>query len=310
MKKTFISLLSVLLMNLSTENLVAQNVGIGTVTPTEKLEIKNPLKSTVKISAGSLSDTTQLIFSNKGSTAGLYTDFSIKSIRENGLFFSSQSDVPVYNSANSLVILPEGNVGIGLIPAFKLDVNGDINTKGLLRLNGASGAVGQVLTSNGTAAPTWQATTNPQIGFAARGTAPAVSNHQDIPNNVDTKVTIFNVEEIDNGNLYNPATARATVPSDGLYHIDISVHYGTAQAGVYQLFFRRLSPSGTDLGVQRLAWRTVTGAGANEEFQLDISADIHLLANQSIEIFTNQNTGAVQQITGSFYSWFNMHKVY
>jgi hypothetical protein len=36
----------------------AQNVGIGTTAPTEKLEVKNPLRSTLKISAGSLADTT------------------------------------------------------------------------------------------------------------------------------------------------------------------------------------------------------------------------------------------------------------
>ncbi len=135
--------------------ITAQNVGIGTITPTEKLEIKNPLRSTLKISAGSLADTTQLILSNSGSPA-VYTDFSIKSIREEGLFFSSKSDLPTYNSVNSLVIRPQGNVGIGnSLPAFKLDVSGDINTTGLIRLNGATGTAGQVLSSNGASDPAW-----------------------------------------------------------------------------------------------------------------------------------------------------------
>ena len=114
----------------------AQNVGIGTTTPTEKLEVKNPLRSTLKISAGGLADTTQLIFSNSGSTAGFYTDFSITSIRENGLFFSSQSDFPANNSANSLVITPGGNVGVGIVPTSKFHVNGNSLFTGTMDVNG------------------------------------------------------------------------------------------------------------------------------------------------------------------------------
>ena len=62
--------------------ITAQNTGIGTTTPTEKLEIKNPLRSTLKITSGGLADTTQLILSN--SASGVGTDFSIKSMREDG----------------------------------------------------------------------------------------------------------------------------------------------------------------------------------------------------------------------------------
>jgi hypothetical protein len=54
------------------------------------------------------------------------------------------------------LIDPSGNTGIGNnIPAYKLDVGGDINLTGALRMNGAAGTAGQVLTSNGTSAPTW-----------------------------------------------------------------------------------------------------------------------------------------------------------
>jgi N-acetylneuraminic acid mutarotase len=124
-------------------NIHAQNVGIGTSTPTEKLEVKKALRSTLKISSGSLADTTQLILSNSGSTSGLHTDFSIKSISEDGLFFSSQSDFGPYNSPYSLVIQPTGNIGIDIpTPQQKLDVNGAIkigntatNQPGSIRYN-------------------------------------------------------------------------------------------------------------------------------------------------------------------------------
>ena len=55
----------------------AQNVGIGTTTPQEKLEIKNALRSTLRISSTNFSDTTELLLSNRNnSNSG--TDFSIK----------------------------------------------------------------------------------------------------------------------------------------------------------------------------------------------------------------------------------------
>lgn len=117
---TVLTLLFLSLINFT----VAQNVGIGTTTPAEKLEVKNPLRSTVKISAGSLADTTQVIFNNTGSSSGFYTDFSIKSVREEGLFFSSTSDLAVNTSSNSLVIRPGGNIGLGInLPAYRLQVN-------------------------------------------------------------------------------------------------------------------------------------------------------------------------------------------
>jgi hypothetical protein len=114
-------------------NIQAQNVGIGTATPTEKLEVKKALRSTLKISSGSYDDTTQLIFSNKiNPTSG--TDFSITSKREFGLFFSSSSpDLPLNNSPNSLVILPTGNIGIGIATpneSAKLDISS--STQGFL----------------------------------------------------------------------------------------------------------------------------------------------------------------------------------
>jgi hypothetical protein len=136
----------------------AQNVGIGTTTPTEKLEIKNPLRSTLKISSNSTADTTELLLSNKtvNGFGTFYTDFSIKSIKEDGLFFSSRSDLPANNSANSFVIRPQGNVGIGNpAPLYKLDVNGDINTTGAIRTNGNGGTSGQVLQNNGNGTMRW-----------------------------------------------------------------------------------------------------------------------------------------------------------
>jgi FG-GAP repeat len=244
MKKQLYSLL--LLLPLFAQ---AQNVGIGTTTPTEKLEIKNPLKSTVKISSDGFNDTAQLILSNRdNSNQG--TDFLITARREQGVFFSSTSDLvgnskdslfsiltggnvgvgiktpayrmqlhnpalagPTYlnitnaatgsttgngllmgmalttaklnnlengnlelgtNNISHVAINPTGNVGVGnLIPAYKLDVSGDINLTGAMRVNGNNGTTGQVLTSSGTSAPTWTDATSTSgasnVGFGPWG---------------------------------------------------------------------------------------------------------------------------------------------
>ncbi len=113
----------------------AQNVGIGTQTPQGKLEVKNALRSSLRISSTDFSDTTELLLSNRNSSNS-GTDFSIKSIREEGLYVSSLSDLPGNNVANLLVIRPGGNVGVGTIPLYKFHVNGNSRFNGLFQMDG------------------------------------------------------------------------------------------------------------------------------------------------------------------------------
>ncbi len=119
MKKITFLLILTLCFN---DFLVAQNVGIGTTTPNQKLMVIDSLKTktSLKIGAKTYADTTQLIFSNR---AGLFgTDMVISANNEEGLRFFSNSDLP--NNTNPLImqITPQGNVGIGISPSATLDV--------------------------------------------------------------------------------------------------------------------------------------------------------------------------------------------
>jgi hypothetical protein len=150
--KILIIIIYILLCGLS---LNAQNVGIGTLTPSTNLEIKKAIKSSVKISSANFSDTSQLIFSNRNlSNEG--TDMQISSNRENGLRISSNSDLSANKKDTIMQITPIGNVGIRTAaPQYPLDVKGDMNLTGNLRTNGVAGESGQLLRSNGDGTMSW-----------------------------------------------------------------------------------------------------------------------------------------------------------
>lgn len=134
------------------------NVGIGITTPISKLEVMNPLKSTIRISSTNYTDSSSLVLSNR-TLSGAGTDFILSSNQETGLNISSASDVAGNNSSSILFLNPQGNVGVGTInPINKLDVAGDMNISGALKVAGISGTLGQVLVSNGASPATWQNT--------------------------------------------------------------------------------------------------------------------------------------------------------
>lgn len=115
--------------------LFAQNVGIGTSTPTANLEVSNPQRSTIKISSSGPMDTSRLIFSNRSEFIG--SDMFITYLQERGLLFSSKSLFP-YNSSDSILFMtPSGYIGINNItPVERLDVKGNIRSDGGL-INGS-----------------------------------------------------------------------------------------------------------------------------------------------------------------------------
>jgi hypothetical protein len=281
--------LNILIFLFFSTNAVAQNVGIGTIAPTEKLEIKNPLRSTLKISSTDFTDTTQLILSNRAGTAG--TDFSIKSIREEGLFISSLSDFPTNVSPQSLVIKPNGLTGIGIIPTSKLHVNGNVKIEGLnlfefgagitskelnagkigynafgqnaltfvgagtstlnrsvyffaeggttftgginvggsVKINGNAGAAGQILTSNGTAAPSWQ---NIAENYPVLDRLMVPIIFSPLPSAITSTLNLAAANYNLNTSNFIVGSNSITINTEGLYEIEGTVTFNTGNVTI------------------------------------------------------------------------------
>ncbi len=112
------------------------NIGIGNTNPSYKLHVGNANNS-LRIEGPSASGTNGNAFSIGG--------YGSVAIDKPGVV------------GGRFTIKENGNVGIdNNNPVNKLDINGDVNFTGLLKINGNSGSAGQILMSNGnSSAATW-----------------------------------------------------------------------------------------------------------------------------------------------------------
>jgi len=192
-----------------------------------------------------------------------------------------------------------GNVGIGTaFPGIsnKLDVWGNINLTGTLKINDHPGFSGQVLTSNGTTSPTWQnmPLSNPQVGFFAKK-----NNNQAIPNNIETTILSY-TESFDDGNSFNPNTGLFTAPSDGVYHFDSEFCFNvnpTFDMTVLCRFFINSTASESTL------------VSLNSNYSTTLSYVVKLLAGNTVSLKVYQNNGTSINLVAvnTFFSGFKVY---
>ena len=143
------------------------NVGIGTTSPSKKLEVYDANTANT-ILLDPTSTNYGIRIQRKGSVGGWantgYAFLGGSGAQLGGLGAYGRADsliryfIGTFNTDEKVSILANGNVGIGTTaPAYKLDVAGDINFTGELRLSGSAGTSGQFLISQGdSSSPIWQ----------------------------------------------------------------------------------------------------------------------------------------------------------
>lgn len=268
--------------------------GATTTDPKAMLEVKKADFSKVKIRSLNYTDTAQLELSNRTSS-NVGTDFRITAKREQGLFFSSVSDLPANNHDSLFTILTNGRIGIGKKnPSFKLDVNGDINLNSYLRVNGSAGANGQVLTSTGTGAPAWKTSAygdNIRFGLRFNGTSSPV-----LISNL-----YYNLSPSDVG--IAPGTTSITINQSGLYHFE-GVYSGTVQGTGFSgppEFTLSLSLSGSSTyGINLCTWKQLvyrTAVINNWYQQENFSIDMYVTAPAQLLVYRSFLTSATPSHT-------------
>lgn len=133
----------------------AQRVGIGTTDPASKLEIKDTSRTRLTISSANYEDSSQLVFKNRNAI-NQGTEMMLSANKEQGIRISSSSDLPRNTHDSIMQITPQGKVGINVkSPSELLDVNGNINLTGAIKINTNGGKEGQLLKSNGDGTMAW-----------------------------------------------------------------------------------------------------------------------------------------------------------
>ncbi len=251
------------------------NVGIGINNPAYKLHLNTPLSANNFLS---ITTNTTGVSANDGMILGMVGNSARLGNLETGdLRFGTSNSTRVLIDAS-------GNVGINnSTPLYKLDVGGDINMTGALRVNGATGQMGQVITSNGASAPTWQdqAFSN-DVRFSVRLRQSLVS----AGNDCNISFTDYNLSPSD----ISIGTTSLTINKTGLYHFDMELH-GTVDyvsaSNIYYPFFGLTFYCGPINGYSIIDNRVMSSTSTSNTrwgFEGSGSIDIYITAPATIRV--------------------------
>lgn len=307
----------------------AQNVGIGTTSPSEKLEVIGNIKlsdtlKTTKVIVGTGSATYPLTvratsnsqakgfgqISQNGTIAvGTYVDdiagAFIQTHTNHDLNFTTNS-----GAAKMVIKSGTGNVGIGMGNGAvnnKLEVNGNVTIHNQLQILGGSPGTGKILTSNPNGYGSWEYPSQYNTGFATYpntiSTITSGSSNQVIPFVKTTPSSSFN---FDDGNDFSNTTYSYTVPQSGVYvfhaHVGMNAIYTAASNGIVVLRFMRN-------GIPSVSQYVPVAASTPMQPTIAVSATLKLSMGDQISVAIYNSSGASFNLTAASCE-FSGHRVY
>jgi hypothetical protein len=130
----------------------AQNVGIGTSSPNARLHVATTAGQVIQVEGNN-----PYIGFYNGSDYRGYLWYNTNKMELGTPAGSTEAVLIAPGRVATAYFTTAGRLGLGLSsPTERLDVNGNINLNGLLKINSSSGSTGQVLTSNGSGDPEWK----------------------------------------------------------------------------------------------------------------------------------------------------------
>jgi hypothetical protein len=275
-----------------------QNVGIGTPTPAAPLHLKSTATSSTGIEMLRIESGSPYV--SFYDNAGIYSGYIWYNQTNNRLEIGtpSGSGKPVViapNLSSSTYFTANGRIGLGnSSPTERLDVNGNININGLLKLNGNPGLAGQFLSSNGTGNPAWKNTSysnDTRFSFDFNSGAAPLSGDIQFSR---TKYNL-NAETV----IMNPA--GVTINKTGLFHLEILVNVHILHGTTDNRYISCQLFSGSE-AYSMLNQKIPLSEGSNELTER-FSIDLHVTAGTVLRVYYSFNAtspGEFRTISGQF----------
>lgn len=260
-----------------------ENVGIGTATPTERLEINDIDNAGISLVVPQLGDTSKLEFKN-GDENGTHSFYRIENVSD-FLRFQLDTDLSFANGYEQKMSL--SNSGLSLETGTSIN---EFSTDGTLTGN------------SNNAVPTEAAVktyvdnaVGDKVIFKVRGNGFAV---KPLAGGTTVETDIWDIEVYDTANAFNTTTDRFVVPESGYYYLHAVVRQSnTVTSAFFRIHFN------VDTGIN------YTQIVDGDDVKINVSGIYYLNAGQEVFVnLRNFSTGNNVNIDGTG-SWFEGYKL-